>query len=69
MLEFISGMVLVPVLKYLLAHRIGNWIDKKIDENPVRFERPIAILNHYKTGHPSDSVLGCGQGDCRIFAG
>lgn len=64
MIEILIGVLIVPVIKYLIGHRIGRYIDKKIDEQPEQYKRYRAIWEHFQLrakgqGHTPSSVVEC----------
>lgn len=61
-------------LRYIVAHKIGEYLERKMAEHPIKYERWHAIWNHYQmraqgSGHDSRSVVNCTQGQCMSFTG
>ena len=69
MIEILIGMILLPVIKYVIGYRLGNYLNKKIDEQPAKYSRLKVIWNHYvlrikEQGHGTADVFQCREGDC-----
>lgn len=69
---FGEWIVSAVIIKYIIAHWIGERILKYSKTWFASTERNTAIWLHYLdraagAGHASDSVLDCHQGRCGIF--
>lgn len=65
-------LIITVCLKYVIGHKIAKWIEKKLDEHPIKYERFMAIWNHYQlratgAGHDSEHVLECHEDKCQLL--
>jgi hypothetical protein len=61
--EIMSELRQRGILKQGIIHFVKQHIDKW-----TLIARKVAIVEHYRGGHNHDSVVGCGQGRCTLFA-
>lgn len=76
LIEFIKSigefLIITVCLKYVIGHKIAKWIERKLDEHPIKFGRLVAIWTHYQlqaggNGHDSEHVLECHEESCQIL--
>lgn len=62
-------MIFVVGLRMIVAKRIATYIEKRMAEHPIKYQRYEAIMRHYIDqakgfGHTSGHVLSCSEGTC-----